>query len=60
MGHDAVKDLRKDIAGIELRAEQIEQAFLFEAAGDIAVGTATAAREDAISQQRDGRVAARE
>jgi uncharacterized protein (TIGR02444 family) len=48
MEHDTVKDLRKHIAGIELRAEQIEQAFLFEAAGDIAVGAATATREDAV------------
>jgi uncharacterized protein (TIGR02444 family) len=48
MKHDAVKDLRKDIAGIELRAEQIEQAFLFAAAGDIALGAATAAHEDAV------------
>jgi hypothetical protein len=32
MDHDAVTDLRKNIARIELWAEQIEQAMLFEAA----------------------------
>jgi uncharacterized protein (TIGR02444 family) len=48
MAQDAVKDLRKDIAGIELKAEQIEQALLFEAADDIAVGAAKASRDNAV------------
>ncbi|MCK9913453.1 TIGR02444 family protein [Microbacteriaceae bacterium K1510] len=41
MADDAVKALRKDIAAAELRAEQIEQAQLFEIADTIAQGVNT-------------------
>lgn len=41
MADDAVKALRKDIAAAELRAEQIEQAKLFEIADTIAQGVNT-------------------
>ena len=40
------KLLRQDIAGVELRAKQIEQAFLFESARGMAAGAATA--KDAV------------
>lgn len=44
MGHAEAAALRKDIAGTELRAEQVEQAFLFAAAEDIGpAGSAPAA-----------------
>ena len=46
---DTVKALRKDIAAIELRAEQIEQAMLFEVAGQICAGTAATSAEQAIT-----------
>jgi uncharacterized protein (TIGR02444 family) len=35
MANKPVDDLRKDITALELRAEQIEQALLFEAAGTV-------------------------
>jgi uncharacterized protein (TIGR02444 family) len=46
MREDAVKLLRQDIAAVELRAEQIEQAFLFESARGMAAGAAAA--QDAV------------
>jgi len=48
MADEAVKALRKEVAALELRAEQIEQAKLFEVAGAIAQG-ANAATEDAVA-----------
>lgn len=48
MADDAVKALRKDVAALELRAEQIEQAKLFEIADTIPQG-AKAASEDAVA-----------
>lgn len=48
MADDAVKALRKDIAAAELRAEQIEQAQLFEISDAIAQG-ANAATGDAVA-----------
>lgn len=49
MADDAVKALRKEVAAAELRAEQIEQAKLFETADTIAHG-ANAATEDAVAE----------
>lgn len=48
MADDAVKALRKEIAAVELRAEQIEQAKLFEIA-DVITKDANAATEDAVA-----------
>ena len=42
MRDDAVKHLRQDIAAAELRAEQIEQALLFDFARGLAAGAASA------------------
>ena len=42
MREDAAKLLSQDIAAVELRAKQIEQAFLFESARGMAAGAATA------------------
>jgi uncharacterized protein (TIGR02444 family) len=46
MREDAAKLLSQDIAAVELRAKQIEQAFLFESARGMAAGAATA--KDAV------------
>ena len=48
MADDAVKALRKEVATLELRAEQIEQAKLFEIADAIARG-ANAASKGAVA-----------
>lgn len=48
MDHDAVKDLRKNIAKIELWAEQIERAMLFEAACALSDGAAAGTGDDAV------------
>ena len=45
---DAVKELRRDIAQIEIRAEQIEQALLFEMASKLASNTKVWSAGDAI------------
>jgi len=42
MADDVVKDLRKDIAAVELKAEQIEQALLFEETDALSAGATTA------------------
>lgn len=42
MADDAVKALRKDVAAAELRAEQIEQALLFQSTEALSAGAATA------------------
>lgn len=42
MADDAVKDLRKDIAAVELRAEQVEQALLLEETDALSASAATA------------------
>lgn len=47
MDHDAVKDLRKNIARIELWAEQIEQTMLFEAACTLSDAAAAGTGDDA-------------
>ena len=48
MEHDAVKDLRKEIVSIELQAEKIEQAILFESARDLSDGCTTGTIDDAV------------
>lgn len=45
----AVKGLRKEIAAIELHAEQVEQAILFDAAEQLSEGAAAATAEQAIA-----------
>lgn len=49
MADDAVKALRKDIAAVELRAEQIEQALLFDEADTVAAGATPASAEHAVT-----------
>lgn len=49
MADDAVKALRKDVAATELRAEQIEQAKLFDAAGQVCAGVAATSAEQAVT-----------
>ncbi len=46
--HEAVKDLRKAVAEIELRAEQIELALLFKSARELVDGAAGGKIEDAV------------
>lgn len=41
MTDEAVQDLRKDIAAVELKAEQIEQALLFQSMDTLSAGAAT-------------------
>lgn len=42
MADEAVKELRKEIAAVELEAEQIEQALLFDNTDALSTGAATA------------------
>ncbi len=48
MTDDAVKDLRSDIARVELRAEQIEQAMLFALTPDLIDGPAATTIAEAV------------
>ena len=48
MADDAVKDLRLDIARVELRAEQIEQAMLFEFTRGLISNAAVTSPTDAV------------
>ncbi len=48
MEQDAVNELRKDIAKIELRAEQIEQALLFKSTRELVDGADGGKKEQAI------------
>jgi uncharacterized protein (TIGR02444 family) len=49
MADDAVAALRKDVAAAELRAEQIEQAMLFSAAGTLSAGATTTTPAEAVA-----------
>lgn len=48
MSETAVKDLRQDIACLELRAEQIEQAMLFEFARGLVTGATVVPLAEAV------------
>ncbi|MCF8477413.1 MAG: TIGR02444 family protein [Pseudolabrys sp.] len=48
MADDAVKHLRREIVGVELRAEQIEQAMLFELTQSLVAGAAVTSAADAV------------
>lgn len=49
MADDTVKALRKDIAATELRAEQIEQAMLFDATDRVCAGATATSAEQAVT-----------
>ena len=48
MAHDDVKALRKQVLEVELRAEQMEQALLFQAVTDRPLATTADSRDEAV------------